>query len=459
MKFKNKKIYMLGIGGIGMSGLALLMKEKGAIVIGSDIKLSKTAKMLQDAGIAINIGHRPENITDDIDLVVYSSAISMDNPEIVSAKNKDITVMQRAKLLAVVSKDFKTIAVSGTHGKTTTTSLLGYILNSLGYEPTVFVGGIPLNFSKNAWLGKDFCVIEADESDGTFLEYSPWCSVITNIDNEHLDHYKSFKNLKQSFHGFAMQTQDTVFGCGDDSYVRDVLKGLKSVKYGFLKNNDIRADNLKVSGLNTIFDLYDGKKVYKNVLLPLVGKHNVLNTLAVIAFCKHIGIEIAEVVDRLKGFKGTSRRFQMKALLSKVAFIDDYAHHPHEIKSVLTTANNLGYKRIVAVLQPHRYSRVAQLFNEFIHCCDSADCIFITDIYSAGEQPIQGITGENLYKKIKKHYKGYCEYAVYKDLPLRVANFVCPGDMVIALGAGDINLAIEKAAKEFKQIVEKKKVG
>jgi UDP-N-acetylmuramate--alanine ligase len=446
-----KNIFLVGIGGIGVSGLAFLLKEKGFRVRGSDIQEGYTTQMLRDAGIDVYIGHCQENITVDTDLVCYSSAIKEDNPEIISAKNKNITLLKRGELLGLLTWDKKTIAVSGSHGKTTTTALIGYLLAELGYQPTVFVGGIALNNLRNAWWGKDYFVIETDESDGSFLYYNPQISIITNIDHEHLEHYGTFNELRNSFLKFAYNTKDKVLGCGDDSFVLEIIKKVSGLSYGFNADNDFIAKDVIFDGKFTSFSFFNKNKEIGRVKTELLGMHNVLNCLAVLAMLDSQGENLAKAIKCLENFKGTKRRFQIKTKLAGVTFVDDYAHHPTEIKAVLSAARFLRPKRLVVVFQPHRFSRVSALHEQFSKAFAAADQLWVTDIYSACEKQNQADGLNVLIDEIKINFSGKFFYAAKAQLAQSVAAQLSQGDMVIGLGAGDINIIMDNLVDVFKQ--------
>ncbi|MFA5271851.1 MAG: UDP-N-acetylmuramate--L-alanine ligase [Candidatus Omnitrophota bacterium] len=446
---KIKNIYLIGIGGIGMSGLAILLKDKGYNVKGSDIEESYITKMLKNEGIEVFVGHRRENITDDTHLVCYSSAIKENNPEMSEAKKKGINILQRGKLLGLIAWDKKSITVSGSHGKTTTASLIGYMLTSLGFGPTVFVGGLPLNYTRNAWWGEEYFVIEADESDGSFLYYNPWVSIITNIDHEHLDYYKNIDNLKTSFLQFAYQTKGAVIGCGDDPLVRDILKKVNGISYGFGQDNVIRADNFYFDGEFSCFDFLIEQKLIGQIKIPLLGKHNALNTIAVLAFLKYMGLDLIKAIEMFKSFKGTKRRFQIKKKTGGVTFVDDYAHHPTEIEAVLKAARYLNPKRVFVIFQPHRFSRVEYLSKQFAQSFSYADELIVTDIYSAQEKQISGVNVTTLLDEIRRIFKGKITHIPKDRLIAEVPNYIKEGDLVLGLGAGDINTIMEQIVNEF----------
>ena len=450
-----KNIYLIGIGGIGMSGLAMLLKDKGFNVSGSDVKDSDTVRMLVGRGVRVFVGHSRENITPDIDMICCSSAVKEDNPEMMEARRREVTVLKKGELLSLLAWDTQIIAVAGSHGKTTTTSLVGYLLSSLGRVPAVFVGGLPLNYSRTAWWGKDYFVIETDESDGSFLNYNPWFSIITNIDYEHLDYHGSIDNLKASFQRFADQTKGKVVGCGEDPMVKEMVDRAGGWTYGWSKDNKFSAEIDGFDGKYTNFSFYIDGQFISRVKIPLLGKHNVLNTLAVLAFFYHINESLPNVIKLLADFKGVKRRFQIKANIAGVAFVDDYGHHPTEIKAVLDAARYLNFKRVVAIFQPHRYSRAKALAQEFSSCLLCADEVIVTDIYGACEKPIDGINGQYLAGLIREKFAsqssgtGVVHYIPKDRLAAEACQYFKEGDIVIGLGAGDINILMEAIASEF----------
>jgi len=446
-------IHLVGIGGVGMSGLALLLKERGFRVRGSDIKESRNLQMLKEKGIDVFVGHKKENINSLVKVVCHSSAIKEDNLEVKEAKEKGIPILKRAKLLNFICEGKKMIAISGSHGKTTATSLLSYLLTSLGYQPTVFVGGVPLNYSISSWWSdKEYFVVETDESDGSFLDCFPWVCIITNIDKEHLDYYKNIENLKESFLKFAYQTKGMVIGCGDDAGVKEIVKQRQGIDYGFKKNNKIKAKNFYFDGKFSCFDLYIEDKFISCVKLPLLGEHNVLNVLGVISFFYYLKEDLRRVIDLLKGFKGTKRRFQIKAIIDGVMFVDDYAHHPTEIKMLLKSARYLNPQRLLVIFEPHRFSRIKLLWEEFSFCFSLVDELIVTDIYSAYEEEIPGVNGEFIFEKIRENFSGMIRYIPREELVEKVPLYIKKKDLVIGLGAGEINILMEKIINEFKRI-------
>lgn len=446
-----KNIHLVGIGGVGMSGLAFLLKDKGYNIKGSDITPGAYTEMLEREGIAVTIGHSPQNITADIDLVGFSSAVDENNPELAAARKKGLTVLKRGELLGLISWDKNIIAVSGSHGKTTTTSLLGYLLTSLGYQPAVFIGGCPLNYSRTAWWGQDYFVIETDESDGSFLFYNPWVSVITNIDYEHLDYHKTFDNLHRSFAKFAYQTRDKVIGCGDDPRVRNILTEVDGWSFGWGKQNKLRAENFIFDGKLSCFDFFADNKFVTAVRVPLLGQHNILNTLAVLSFFFYFNENLGKVAGLLENFKGIKRRFQIRETVGGVTFVDDYAHHPTEIKAVLDAARYLAARRVFVIFEPHRFSRVKMLYKEFGRCFSLADELVVTDIYAASEKNDQPRNTCLLREEIDKSFSGKVRYISKEKLADEVPQYLQDGDLCLGLGAGNITVLMDGIIHEFKK--------
>ncbi|MFO8053276.1 MAG: UDP-N-acetylmuramate--L-alanine ligase [Candidatus Omnitrophota bacterium] len=454
---KVKKIHLIGIGGIGMSGLAFLLQDKGFSVQGSDICRTTKTEMLAKRGIKVYLGHKKANIDSKVDLICYSSAVSLDNNELKEAANKGIGVIKRGKLLAFLCKNTKTIAVAGSHGKTTVVSLLSYLFKRIGHTPTVFVGGLPVDGSLSASWGRGFSIVETDESDGTFLDYHPYLSVITNIDKEHLNYYGSFNNLKKSFLRFAKKTKDKVFGLGDQKEVKEIVNKTGGVSFGTDPNCYLTAKNIRFDQNFSYFDLYKEKKLVFSIRSPLLGRHNCYNVMAVLAVFDYLGLNLEKIKNYLVDFKGTERRFQKKANIYGVTFIDDYAHHPTEIKATLEAAKALAVKRLVAVFQPHRPSRLKSLFKEFSLCLKQADLVIVTDTYRASESYLEEVNSLKLVKTIKDQGYENIVYLKKNELVLKTLEMIKEGDTVICLGAGDINKEFEKIIYEFKEAKAKTK--
>lgn len=426
-----------------MSGLALLFLKSGCRVSGSDIREGKVTEELKSRGIEIFTGHSADNIRNQ-DLVVYSSAIRQDNPEMLQARRLGIALIKRAQALAQLMGDKTAITVAGSHGKTTTTSLASFMLMEAGLCPTAAIGGILKNIAANACLGKsDFFVAEADESDGSFLYYQPRYSIITNIDCEHLDYYQNFDNEIKAFASFINKTKTPgcVFACYDDANLRGILRNYrgKHSLYGLSGEADIYAKNIKFKGLSSQFDCFLRNKSVGKFNLSLGGKHNVQNALAVIALGLQLGIDLKVIQASLEKYQGALRRLEVKFRDDQYTLIDDYAHHPTEIKATLSALRQVKAKRKIGIFQPHRYSRTKLLLNEFTAAFDDLDTVIITDIYPASELPIAGIDAQLLLGRIKQEAK--IKDAVYlpKD---KIIDFLkqnmLPGDLLITLGAGDI---------------------
>ena len=448
---KVKTIHLVGIGGVGMSGLALLLKDRGFSVSGSDCQEGYQIKKLKDEGISVFIGHHKNHVPSNTHMLGYSSAVPEDNPEIQEAKRRGIQIIRRGELLAELCRGSKTIAIAGSHGKTTTTALIGYLLTSLEFKPTVFLGGSPLNYRRDAWWGGAHCVIETDESDGTFLCYDPWISVITNIDCEHLDYYRTMEEINRSFLTFASKTKGKAFGWGDQDSVARIIDEVSGVKFGWGSSNQIQGRNFRFNQGQNYFDLFIKGDFITPVKTSLLGEHNCRNSLAALAVCAFLGEDLKKAAKIIEGFCGTKRRFQVKAEVAGVTFVDDYAHHPTEIKAVIKAARLLNPKRIFVILQPHRYSRVNLLFSEFSSCFAQADKVVITDIYSAHEPRIEGINAESLSLAVKKHSSVDAEYVAVEKLSQIIPEKLEEGDLVLALGAGDINSRMDKVIYEFKK--------
>ncbi|MDD5477131.1 MAG: UDP-N-acetylmuramate--L-alanine ligase [Candidatus Omnitrophica bacterium] len=447
--------HFIGIGGIGMSGIARLMLKSGYKVSGSDLKENRITDELKSLGAKISIGHNASNITGQ-DVLVYSSAIRQDNPEILRAKALGIPLIKRAQALAGLMRGKTAITVAGSHGKTTTTSLVSYMLLEAGLNPTVVIGGILNNIDTNACLGDgDFFVAEADESDGSFLNYTPKYSIITNIDREHLDYYHNFDNELKAFKSFIERTQKggCVFACSDDPNLLKMLsiyKG-KHLSFGLNSGADINAKNISFTGLLSDFDCYFKDKFVSRFHLALGGEHNISNSLAVIGLGMELGIDLECIRRTLKGYKGASRRLETKFKSDKYLVIDDYAHHPSEIKATLAAIANLKAGRKIVIFQPHRYTRTQLLLNDFAKSFDQSDYLIITDIYAASEQPIEGVAARKLMEKIKEHAKDKeVLYLPKEDILDHLLGIIRENDLVITLGAGDIVKVSDALAEKLK---------
>jgi len=442
---KVKKIHLVGIGGSGMSSIAEVLLNLGYQVSGSDIKNSAVIERLRNLGAKIFIGHKTGNVK-DVDVVVYSSAIKNNNPEIITAKKKNIPVIPRIEMLAEIARMKYTISVCGTHGKTTTTSMIGLLLQECGYDPTIVVGGILKNIGSSAKIGKGrFIVVESDESDGSFLRLSPYIVVCTNIDNDHLDNYGSMNNLKQAFlqHFNSVPFYGFSILCGDDKNIRSLLTKIKRkyFTYGINKDNDFVAKNIELKPDCSKFVIYKNSQNIGKITLNVTGMHNVLNSLATATFGIVCGFSFTKIKTALESFSGIKRRIEYKGRIiidgKLIDIYDDYGHHPTEIYYTLETLRvKTKNKKIVVIFQPHRYTRTQLLYKEFPEAFSYRDKIFLTQIYSANEQPIKGVTAKLIYDEFKK--KGYdVEMYDFERLISYIKNLneEC---VILTLGAGDV---------------------
>ena len=449
-----------------MSGIAQLFLKRGIRVSGSDLKETKITEELKRLGARVFIGHGAANI-EGADVVVYSSAIKEDNPEICAARQKNLVLIKRAQALAELMKDSVAITVTGSHGKTTTTSLASYLLLEAGLRPTVAIGGILKNIETNASLGEGkFFVAEADESDGSFLYYKPKYSIITNIDREHLDFYRDFQNELAAFGEFINQTDKDgcVFASSDDAALKNIMSSYKYryVFFGLKDDAHIYPKNIEISGLSSRFDCYYNDKFTQPLRaragligdfhLALGGKHNISNALSVIALGLELGIDVGLIKKALSNYRGTGRRIEIKFKDNDYLIIDDYAHHPTEIKATLSAVKALKAARMIVVFQPHRYTRTKLLLDEFGKSFALADCVIITDIYPASEPPIAGVDARLLCEKVRENNpeKEIC-YLPKQDIAGYILKNLKPRDLVITLGAGDIIKTNEELVARLKR--------
>lgn len=448
---KRERIHFIGIGGAGMSGLAEVFHGHGYAVQGSDIKKTKLTDRLEELGIKVMESHSADNI-DSADYVVYSSCITEQNVEIKEARRKNIPILRRIEALNMLLQDKDIIAISGAHGKTTTTSLISYLLIEGGMDPTVFIGADVSFLDGNARHGRSNLVVtEADESDGSFLMLEPLYSVSTNIDKEHMDFYDNMDNVMKAYTEFIGSTREEgcVFVCADDGNLRKISKksGKRVISYGISEDADVRAEKVEFMDLRgSRFDLVYENKLLGKVNISIMGMHNILNALAAIGLALELGIDFSFIQKTICDFKGADRRFNVAHLDSDILVIDDYAHHPTEIKATLKALEDSG-KRIVAVFQPHRYSRTKYLKEQFGNCFDLADHLVITDIYSAHEKPIDGVTGKDLCESVKKRGHKNAHFISKDDIIGHLMKVVKPKDAIFILGAGDIGEMPERIAK------------
>lgn len=450
-------IHFVGIGGIGMSGIAEVLLNHGYSVQGSDLRPSKITDRLVEMGARISFPQMAENL-EDAEVVVISSAIKPGNPELDSARARGLPVVRRAEMLAELMRLKSNVAIAGTHGKTTTTTMVATLLDAGGIDPTVINGGIIHAYDSNARMGQgEWMVVEADESDGTFNRLPATIAVVTNIDPEHMEHYGTFDALRDAFYTFVSNIP--FYGvaiCNTDHPEVQALVGRlgdrRVVTYGFNRQADVRADNLRYENGQAHFDVFlQSEKIEMlDIVLPMPGDHNVSNALAAIAVSRHLGLKVDEIREALKNFAGVNRRFTRVGEVGGVTIIDDYAHHPVEITAVLSAAKQATKGRVIAVHQPHRYTRLHDLFEEFCSCFNDADIVGITDIYAAGEQPIEGADRDGLVAGLTAHGHRHAQ-AVADETTLQdfVREYCAPGDMLVCLGAGTISAWANNLPKEL----------
>lgn len=433
-------LHLMGIGGIGMSGLATICLERGASVSGCDAKLNSLGHRLQERGASIAIGHDARHLEHAPDLVVYSSAVSDQEPELIEARRRGIRTITRGELLAELAADQRLVAVAGTHGKTTTSGMASQLLLLAGWDPTVIVGGMMLPSGANARFGRGtYLVAETDESDGSFLHLWPQVAIVTNIDREHLNYYQTFDRLVAAFQQFVGQIRPggTLIRCTDDPATRGALSHSAQLSYGLEAPAELTAQRVSLNGHGSRFDArYNGRSL-GSFRLQVPGRHNVLNALGVIGLGLMLDIPLVTMREALAGFQGTGRRFQVFRLPGDIWFVEDYAHHPSEIQATLDADATMGRHRLV-VFQPHRFSRTQSLEREFTICFDRADGVIVTDIYPAFESPIAGVSGERLATLIKAHGHPCVRYVPKQELPSFVSRVAHAGDTIFFLGAGDI---------------------
>ena len=437
----GKLIHFLGIGGIGMSGLAKILHERGHLVSGCDAKIGYSQRALQQRGLTVHVGHHPNHLTNEVGLVVYSSAISACETELLEAKARGIQTISRGELLAELARPQELIGVAGAHGKTTTSGMAAQLLLEAGWDPTVVVGGHMLSLGSNALHGRGrFLVAETDESDGSFLLLHPRIGIVTNIDREHLNYYHTFENLIAAFQQFTSQLRPdgTLIRCFDDPTIRKTLRHGCELTYGLSPDADVQATAISPCGWGTRFAAsYRGRRL-GTFRLRVPGRHNVSNALAIISLGLVLDIPVIVIREALWAFRGTSRRFQLVEIPNDILFVDDYAHHPSEILATLAADPKVDRHR-VAVFQPHRFSRAKLLEQEFTQCFDRADGVIVTDIYAAFEAPIPGVSGERMAHLIRANGHPCVRYVPRNELTQYLERFIQPQDTVFFLGAGDIS--------------------
>ncbi len=472
---RSKVIHFIGIGGIGMSGIAEILNNLGYQTQGSDITLNANTQRLEKMGMRIFIGHEGANVH-NCDVVVISSAVKKNNQEYQAALALGIPVIKRAEMLAEIMKFKRSIAVAGTHGKTTTTSMNASLLDAAGLDPTIINGGIINSYKTNAKLGSgDWIIVEADESDGTFVKLPATIGIITNIDAEHMEHYGNMETLINAFHRFIENVP--FYGCGilciDHPVVLELSKTFQDKRittYGFHKDADIRACNVRTTPKGCFFDVEIMNKKeqsaisarenitfipkrYKDLFLPMVGEHNVQNFLSCIAVAEELQISEQEVRNALCNFKGVKRRFSEVGIAHGITIIDDYAHHPVEIKTVIKAAMQCQPKKIITVIQPHRYTRLKEHMEAYVDAVQQAHIVVLSPVYSAGEDPIENISSAVLAEKMRKAGKIVYEFENAKELPYLISRIASESDMVLCLGAGSITLWSSMLPLQLEKIV------
>jgi len=444
-------LHFVGIGGIGMSGIAEILHNLGYSVQGSDLSDNANVQRLRDLGITVFVGHEGDNVA-EAQVVVISSAVKGDNPEVIAARHRMIPVVRRAEMLAELMRLKASIAVGGTHGKTTTTTIIATMLDAADMDPTVINGGIINAYGTNARLGDgEWLVAEADESDGTFNKIPAACAVVTNIDPEHLDHYGDFDSLRKAFDNFVQNIPFYGFAalCIDHNEVQAMIPRVsdrKIITYGFSPQADVRAENVDMTPDGARFDVVinrrtdEAPRIIKGLHFPMLGDHNIQNSLAAICVGLELGMDDATLRKGLSSFSGVKRRFTKTGDVDGISIIDDYAHHPVEIASVLKAARAAGRGKVHAVVQPHRYSRLQDLFDDFSTCFNDADSVIVADVFPAGEQPIDGIDKNHLVDSIIRH--GHRQ-VIALESPEALAGVInesaSAGDYVVCCGAGSIS--------------------
>ncbi|MBL3702739.1 UDP-N-acetylmuramate--L-alanine ligase [Sulfitobacter sp. BDSS02] len=440
-------IHFVGIGGIGMSGIAEVLLDHGYTVQGSDLKASRITQRLEQLGATVFEGQNAENL-ENAEVVVISSAIKTGNAELDEARRRGLPVVRRAEMLAELMRLKSNVAVAGTHGKTTTTTMVATLLDAGNFDPTVVNGGIIHAYGSNARLGEgEWMVVEADESDGTFNRLPATIAIVTNIDPEHMEHWRSFDALRDGFYDFVSNIPfyGLAVCCTDHEEVQRLVGRItdrRVVTYGFNAQADVRAVNLKYENGVAHFDiaLQADEMVIEGCSLPMPGDHNVSNALSAVAVARHLGMKAEEIRAALAAFSGVNRRFTRVGEVEGVTIIDDYGHHPVEIAAVLKAARQATEGRVIAVHQPHRYSRLSSLFDDFCSCFNEADVVAIAEVYAAGEDPIPGASRDDLVAGLIRHGHRHARAIVSEeDLTRLVREQAKPGDMVVCLGAGTIS--------------------
>ncbi|MBS3766645.1 MAG: UDP-N-acetylmuramate--L-alanine ligase [Candidatus Cloacimonetes bacterium] len=458
---KTKKLHLIGIGGAGMSGIAELLINYGFQITGSDLRQTNITEKLEKMGAKISYKHETKHITDDVDVVVKSSAIEGDNVEVRAAQKKKIPVIRRAEMLSELMRMKFGISIAGTHGKTTSTSMVGMILQAAQLQPTLIIGGIVKNFDSNAVLGdSDYIVVEADEFDRSFLSLSPIIAGITNIEEEHVDCYADTQELETAFLQFANSVPffGLIVACVDDPKVKHLIPRFKRryCTYGINSKAEVRAKNIKFKNFNSEYDLiYKGERL-GTIELQLPGLHNIKNSLLAATIALELDIPFIDIRNGLLRFSGVYRRFEKKAFINDILVYDDYAHHPSEIKATLTAIRAASARRVITIFQPHLYSRTQLFYKEFAHSLKESDVVIINDIYPAREEPIAGVSGKLIYDELKKEGHKNIKFIKKKEnIPDYLFKIIKSGDLVITMGAGDVFEAGEQFIELLRENVEK----
>jgi len=455
---KVKKVHFVGIGGIGMSGIAELLINLDFQVSGSDLTDSELIQNLKSKGAVIAEGHHKNNLT-DADVLVYSSAVKQDNPEIIKAKERGIPVIKRAEMLGeLIAVKETSIGVAGTHGKTSTSSIIGTVLDTANMDPTLVVGGLVKKLDTNSVLGAgDLIIVEADEYDRSFLALRPTIAIITNIELEHTDCYENLDDLQNAFTQFcnSVPFYGAVIVCIDSISVQNIIPNIKRpvITYGFSKSAQIQAVNISYHENTTKFDVYDHGNNLGTVTLNVPGEHNVLNTLASITLGIELGIPFDVIIEGLSTYIGVKRRFEYKGLVNDIMVVDDYAHHPTEVVATLRAARSGWNRRIIAIFQPHLYTRTRDFHHDFAKAFLESDVLIVTDIYPAREKPIPGITGELVSNSTEELGHTHVVYLdSLENLCSKISSIAKPGDMIITMGAGNIWRYSDKIVDYLKEL-------
>ena len=457
-----KSAHFIGIGGAGMSGIALVLHERGYVVTGSDLKTSRYIRQLTRAGVKVHVGHEAATIDEvNPDVVVVSTAIPESNPELVRARELGIPVWPRAKMLSALGHGYTTVAVAGTHGKTTTSSMCATMLDRMGLDPSFLIGGIVEGYDTNGKNGSgDYFVAEADESDSSFLYLDPDVVVVTNVEADHLDHYSGIEEIEATFAKFMglVGEDGTVIVCGENPHLVDLARstGRRVLSYGFDGANDVVCEQASTSGIQSDFKVrFEDGSEYAVEIKSNPGRHNMLNATAVLTVARVLGLDVDAAAKALSSFEGVRRRFTHVGDIDGVTVVDDYGHHPTEIKATLAAASSLGYQHVDVVFQPHRYSRLQALCDDFADAFADADKLLLIDVFSAGEMPIPGVTSKMLADAVRAKYPEktvvYCSSRT--QLNEELERLVGEGDLLLTMGAGDVTTV----GPEFIEYLEAKK--